>query len=119
MGGSRRYITLRTNFNFYFVFDCQNQALLWVYLGSQVKDVYRYSLRGAQEATYLLARLDSADAATREAAAADLTGAAKALNMEVDALRGTLLEVRDDPYTKFLCELWPETAGEPALRAAA
>jgi len=101
-------ITLRTNFNFYFVFDCQNQALLWVYLGGQVKGVYRYSLRGAQEATYLLERLQSADEATKKGATSDLASAAKALNMEEDALQGTLAEVRDDPYTKFLCELWPE-----------
>ena len=104
-------VTLRTNFNFYFVFDCQNQALLWVYLGSRVKDVYQYSLRGAQEATYLLERLRSEDNETHKAAASDLAGAAKALGMEEEALRGTLAEVKDDPYTKFLCRLWPEKVG--------
>jgi predicted trehalose synthase len=101
-------VTLRTNLNFYFVFDCQNQALLWVYLGSRVKNIYKYSLRGAQEATYLLERFRSKDVETHKAAAKDLAGAAKTLGMEVDALHGTLAEVRDDPYTKFLCSLWPE-----------
>jgi hypothetical protein len=104
-------VTLRTNLNFYFVFDCQNQALLWVYLGPCVKDVYKYSLRGAQEATYLLERLKSKDVEIQRAAAKDLAGAATVLGMEVDALHGTLAEVKDDPYTKFLCSLWPETIG--------
>jgi hypothetical protein len=104
-------VTLRTNLNFYFVFDCQNQALLWVYLGSRVKKVYKYSLRGAQEVTYLVERFRSKDMETQKAAARDFAGAAKALDMEVDALYGTLSEVRDDPYTKFLCSLWPEKVG--------
>ena len=90
-------VTLRTNLNFYFVFDCQNQALLWVYLGSRVKDLYQYSLRGAQEATYLLERFRSEDAETQKAAASDLAAAAKVLGMEVDALRATLAEVKADP----------------------
>lgn len=104
-------VTLRTNLNFYFVFDCQNQALLWVYLGSRVKDLYQYSLRGAQEATYLLERFRSEDAETQKAAASDLAAAAKVLGMEVDALRATLAEVKADPYTQFLCSLWPEQIG--------
>ncbi len=104
-------ITLRTNFDFFFVFDCQNQALLWVYLGPKVKDVYKYSLRGAQEATYLLERLKSEDEETKKAAWKALSGAAIALYMDPESLRCTLAEVKDDPYTKFLCALWEEKPG--------
>ena len=101
-------LAVRTNFDFNYVVDCMSQALLAVYTGEGIKKLALFSLRGAQEATYLLWLVDdpsaSADMKTRAAQA--LAEAANALGVNVDTLHHTLFFVADDPYTKFLLEIW-------------
>lgn len=43
-------LTIRTNFDFAYVIDCASQALLWIYFEENTKKLYKFSLRGAQEA---------------------------------------------------------------------
>jgi hypothetical protein len=109
-------LTIRTNFELWFVVDCMSQALLWVYLEPKTPEIYKFSLRGAMEAKYLLADLAADDDARKQGALSALSGAAKALAMEPDGLRHTLEEVSRDPYTIFLCSVWDEQVA-PALPA--
>jgi len=105
-------LSIRTNFEFNYVVDCMSQALLAVYFGTDIKKLASFSLRGAQETCSMLDTLDADDksdlVSTRQKQSADqaLVGAAKALNMEAQALYYTLTCVRDDPYTQFIWNIW-------------
>lgn len=102
-------LTIRTNFDLWFVVDCMSQALLWVYLGPDLPKAYKYSLRGAMEAKYLLGDLSpDAEQNERARATAALKSAAVALGMDPESLCHTLEEVARDPYTLFLCNVWDE-----------
>ena len=99
-------LTIRTNTEFSYVVDCMSQALLWVYFGAKVKDLYKYSLRGAWEVSYLVENLSSPDTQIRESAQSALRAAAGELSMDQSALYFTLKEISDDPYAKLLMKLW-------------
>jgi hypothetical protein len=102
-------LTMRTNFDLWFVVDCCSQALLWVYLGNALPKLYKFSLRGAMEATYLLLDLKGEGGeAEKKIAQTALAGAAEVLSMSADSLRYTLEEAARDPYTIFLCSVWDE-----------
>jgi hypothetical protein len=101
-------LSIRSNCDFNYIADCVSQALLWIYFETKTRLLYPYSLRGAQEVSALVADLESEDAASEEHKAAQqvLTDASKALNMSEESLRYTLIQVRDDPYTRFLVAIW-------------
>ena len=99
-------LTIRTNFDFTYVTDCINQALLFLYVGDAVKTLSVCSLRGAQEVANLLENLKSSDPAIRGAATATLQSAATELKISADALRSTLDQVGEDPFTEFLSAIW-------------
>lgn len=101
-------LTIRTNFDFNYVVDCMSQALLALYFEKDVKQLYRFSLRGAQEVAYLIYTLEAPETPTSEKNAAEeaLIGAAKVLGMKSAAFYHTLLFVRHDPYTEFLWQIW-------------
>ena len=110
----------RTNFDVWFVVDCVSQAILWVYLGNKVREVYRFSLRGSMEAQYLLEDLASDEKDRSANARQALEEAADTLKMKPASLQQTLCEVARDPYTIFLCAIWDEKVdeGEPRSRQA-
>jgi len=97
-------LTIRTNFDFNYVIDCISQSLLWIYFEEKTRTIALYSLRGAQEATYLLKSLGNAE--SQEQATATLKSIADALNLSSAAVQTTLGQVKDDPYTEFLCSIW-------------
>jgi len=104
-------LTIRTNLEFSFVVDCISQALLWIYLQDSVVKLYALSLRGAQEVSSFIDDIGSADATVHAEAAKTLTDAATLLGISPEAFHQTLLQVSQDPSTKFLVELWaPEAA---------
>ena len=101
-------MTLRTNYDFNYVIDCMSQALLWLYLDKNINvDKLRaLGLRGAYEARVLQGMLMSSDAAQKQMAENNITELAKVLGVDEKAFRTTLIQVADDPYTKFICNIW-------------
>lgn len=108
-------LTIRTNFDFNYVLDCMSQALLWVYLEDKSKLLYTFSLRGAQEVSTLLLKLDAVGfqvvpgtqlSINQQSAMATLHNAATLLGLSDEALYTTLSEVAEDPYTQFIVNVW-------------
>jgi len=104
-------LTIKTNHEFNYVVDSISQALLWVYLEDEVKKLYAVSLRGAQDVSALLRDLasPSKDKSVANSAKAALTIAAARLKLDETAFKYTLMTVAEDPYTKFLVEIWAQT----------
>jgi hypothetical protein len=99
-------LTIRTNRPFNYVVDCISQALLWIYVEDKATKLYVLSLRGAQEVNFLVRGLNSDKPIEREEAFATLTTAAALLGVGEKELLFTLRQVVEDPYTKFLVEIW-------------
>jgi hypothetical protein len=114
-------LTIRTNFDFNYVIDCVSQALLWIYFGNETKDkeLYKLSMRGAQEVASLIRSHDNYHEAIRSGITPDelverehndveraINEVAGRLGISDAALMVTLRQVANDPYTKFLCALW-------------
>jgi hypothetical protein len=98
-------MTFRTNFDFNYVVDCVSQALLWIYLPNRGDTLFPYSLRGAQEASFLIASLRG-DRAGSDKAAITLRAVATLIGVPPETLQLTLEQVEADPYTKFLRTVW-------------
>ena len=100
-------LTIRTNFDFNYVTDCVSQALLWLYLGDQLKNTAIYSLRGAYEAYCLIEGLTKNDPIALQTLA-DVTALLVANKVQISAqtLRETLRQAGHDPFTKFLVDIW-------------
>ncbi len=101
-------LTFRTNYDFNYVIDCMSQALLWLYLDRNIaSDKLRVlGLRGAYEARVLNELLGSENREDREKAEDNLAEIAKVLNVSEKAFRKSLFEIAEDPYTKFLYNIW-------------
>jgi hypothetical protein len=97
-------LTIRTNFDFNYVIDCISQALLWIYFEDKTHMLAIYSLRGAQEAAYLVRALS--DPQKQAQALATLNAVAGALNLPPASVQTTLGQVEADPYTEFICSIW-------------
>lgn len=101
-------LTMRTNFSFSYVVDCCSQALAWLYFEDKLKRIRSFGLRGAQEINNLIGEIDDSenqpDCAKR--AGQCLNIAAAELEMDSMTFEWILREVAEDPYTKFLCEIW-------------
>ncbi len=99
-------LTIRTNFNFNYVLDCASQALLWLYLGKNVEKVRLLGLRGAQEAAALYVGLKSNDPETKKIYEENFKAVAVALGVDEKAFSLTLIQIAEDPYTQFFCNVW-------------
>lgn len=100
-------LTIRTNRDFNYIVDCVSQALLWVYFGEKANGLYKLSLRGAQEAFTLVESLNSSDENIKNAASKTLNEVAAIIGISPEAAFYTLrCQVHDDPYTKFLTQIW-------------
>lgn len=108
-------LTIRTNLDFNYVLDCMSQALLWVYFEQTTKQLYSYSLRGAQEVTGLVNCLQGVAVPwdpnqnltpDQARAKATLTNIASNMQMSEAALLTTLFQVSEDPYTIFISKVW-------------
>jgi hypothetical protein len=97
-------LTIRTNFDFTYVVDCVSQALMWIYFGDNCTTLFPLSLRGAQEVSTVVTWL--LDPAHQAYALQTLADAATRLNISQNALRTTLDQIKDDPYTQFLVNVW-------------
>jgi hypothetical protein len=116
-------LTLRTNQEFDYVVDCESQALVWVYFGDKTKELYKVSLRSAHEVTSLIYSLESSDPERRNLAESALHEAATVLSLSPEAVRHTLRQIEEDPFTRFLVTVWHwptreapqgETASQPS-----
>ena len=101
-------LTIRTNFDFNYVTDCVSQALLWLYLGDQLKNMAIYSLRGAFEANRLWEGLQK-NKPDAQKTLADITAflAANKVQISPETFQVTLRQVACDPFTEFLVDIWP------------
>ena len=106
-------LAVRTNFDFNYVIDCMGQALLAVYVGEDIRKLSPFSIRAAQDAASLFddvgEDIDSANPTPDETYARQaLAQAAAVLQLDTKTFYYTLSVVAEDPYTKFLWEIWPQ-----------
>jgi hypothetical protein len=108
-------LTIRTNFDFNYVLDCMSQALLWVYFQDKTKLLYPLSLRGAQETNSLMRDINglafpiqtgAALTCAQQRAVATVEAAAAVIGINSQALLTTFDQVKSDPYTQFIVEVW-------------
>lgn len=99
-------LTLRTNFDWNYIVDCISQALLWLYVEKDIAKLRLLGLRGAQEVHYLVKCFDCDDLKQKEIAKNCLKATANALGLSDTDLMYTLNNVTEDPYTKFICNVW-------------
>ena len=92
-----------------------SQALVWIYFTTKMPDLYKYSIRGAQEVAALLKDARSSEQQVQQNVAKAIEGASAVVGMDKDAFKNTLAQVGEDPYTKFLVAIW----GQPTATAAA
>jgi hypothetical protein len=97
-------LTIRTNFEFSFVVDCISQALFWIYVRDDIQQLYVLSLRGAQEVSSFMESIDAGDAGAKKT----LGEAAARLKVSEEALLQTFAQVREDPSTKFIVNIWAD-----------
>jgi hypothetical protein len=98
-------LTFRTNFDFNYVVDCVSQALLAIYFPTQGAILCSYSLRGSQETGTFVAQLRG-QTGDQQQGLEVLNSLAAALNLPAAALKLTFEQVADDPYNKFLQQVW-------------
>lgn len=99
-------LTIRTNFDFDFVLDCQSQALLWSYFQESTRKLFPFMMRGAMEVAEMLGRPLHGGPNIELAPVSTLKAAAVELGMDANVLGETFLEVARDPYTQVLCSIW-------------
>ncbi len=99
-------LTIRTNFDFSYVVDCVSQALTWIYFGDAGAQLFGYSLRGAQEIVSVVLTADNDEDPRQARAQQTIIEAAQKLNIPPEAFRSSLDQIADDPYTKFLVNVW-------------
>lgn len=106
-------LTIRTNFSFSYVVDCCGQALAWLYFGQDLAKMWRFGLRGGQEIYSLIAEIDKLfPSETRnpqeiaKQAKKCLELVAAEMKMDPQALERSMREIAEDPYTRFLCDVW-------------
>jgi hypothetical protein len=101
-------LTMRSNLSFYFVTDCMNQALAWMYLQGDLDKIRPLGVRGAIEIKHLISALD--DTASTDPmrqgeharAVAAMPKIANAIRQDPDTLQIAFREIAGDPYTTFL-----------------
>jgi hypothetical protein len=113
-------LTMRTNLLFNFVIDIVSQALARMYFEEKLDALRPLGLRGAYEINIFLDDLkgeaglkeNASDAdrkeaeADRQVAEAVLAKVASAMGLDNKAVKYPLLQVGEDPYTAFLCDIW-------------
>jgi hypothetical protein len=99
-------VAVRSSFSFNFVADCVSEALAWIYFEDNLKQARPYSLRGAQEIKFLMQQLQEGDKDEQKASDHVIQMLAKQWKMDAQALRYTLGQIADDPYTMFLWDVW-------------
>jgi hypothetical protein len=101
-------LTMRSNLSFYFVTDCMNQALAWMYLQADLDTIRPLGMRGAIEIKHLIdAYDDSASSDPRRQseharAVAAFPKIASAIKQDPDTLQIAFREIAKDPYAIFL-----------------
>lgn len=108
-------LTIRTNFDFNYVLDCMSQALLYVYFEDKTRPLFKLSLRGSQEALFLMESLDGVVipfddsqvlTAPQKTAKATLQSVADSVGISDAAAYSSLEEVARDPYAQFIAKVW-------------
>jgi hypothetical protein len=97
-------LTIRTNYDFNYVIDCVSQALMWIYFSENGKKLFPLSLRGAQETACIVSWLNIASKAPE--ANQVITDGAAIMGMTILSFRATLDQIAEDPYTKFIVDIW-------------
>ncbi|OAI57536.1 hypothetical protein AYO50_00180 [Acidobacteria bacterium SCGC AG-212-P17] len=95
-------LAIRTNFDFNYVIDCVSQSLLWIYFQDEVRNLYKLSLRGAQEVGNLVEDYKKGDLNAKQ----DVKDVADQLKISEMSLLVALDQVAEDPYTKFIRKIW-------------
>lgn len=100
-------LTIRTNFDFSYVVDCVSQSLSWMYFGASSPILCKFSLRGSQEISNVVAwSSDATDVSRQAAAQKTIADAATAITISDLSFQTTLIQIVEDPYSKFLANVW-------------
>ncbi len=111
-------LAIRCNKSFSVVIDYAGQALLWIYVKDNYASFAKTGLRGAYEVRDLWVAAHHCDPADEKAAARKVWATelirttAGILSYDVEVLKGILVRVAEDPYTKFLWTSWHESTNQ-------
>ena len=97
-------LSMRSSLPLEYVIDIVSQALAWVYFADKLKQLRPLGLRGAYEMKVLMDDFAGKDLETRAKAQAVLPVAAAAANIPQAGFVYALLQIAEDPATKFLYE---------------
>lgn len=111
------HTTMRTNLSFNFVTDLMNQALAWNYLRNDLHALSRQGLRGAVEIRHLILEIEAAGHQPQPnpyaiLAQQSLITGATAIAMSPESLQFTFYQISEDPYTRFLYNIWTDPMGQ-------
>jgi hypothetical protein len=93
-------LSMRTNLSFNYVLDLVSQALVAIYVKSEIARCY--SMRGSVEASYLAAKYFKLDETVKQV----ITALAGKLDIPEAALSVILYQISEDPYAKFINSIW-------------
>jgi hypothetical protein len=98
-------LTMRTNLSFQFITDIISQALATVY-GLDLGVTRLFSVRGAIEAAEVYEDLSSKKKAEQARAEAVVQKLAEALKVPTEIVAKILHDIRNDPFTDFVRNIW-------------
>jgi hypothetical protein len=87
-------LLVRTNLDWKVILDLVDQSFLAVYVGSKIRDLSIFGVRGAVE----LANEPHDDAT--------LTSIGEKLDLKLDEVKALIVTIKDDPTTRFIADLW-------------
>lgn len=102
-------LAMRTNLNFAFLLDGISQAQAWLYIGSNIKNVCSMGFRGAYELKTFYDEKRLAAPTDRDRFEILANDVAERLKISSVAFENLLSQVAEDPYTKFMVEVFSTT----------
>lgn len=93
-------LAMRTNLAFYFVLDLVSQALVAIYLDTDI--VRRYSIRGSVEASSLATRFFRDEPVAQRV----VHQLSHRLDLPIESLAVILYQIAEDPCSKFINAIW-------------
>lgn len=102
-------LSIKTGFEFPFVVDVVGQALAWLYFGDKLTALRVIGLRASVEIGQTLVDSGKVKSITKQRSEATLRDGAKVVGVGDDAFLNACDQIADDPYNKFLTEIWDGT----------
>jgi hypothetical protein len=104
-------LAMKTNLDFLYIVDIEAQAILWIYLTDKLDNNLRLlGMRSSHEVITLNFFLNSTK--YKDVGEANLMEISNILQVNVNALKKTILEIAEDPHSQFLCDIFSNETSE-------